>query len=150
MNIKNIFKSCFTFSGFSPVLSHGIVFLGGMCLAFDLIHLTVVPLKISSGHVVFSEKVDRIMTDRVELKTGDLLHLQKIIDEETPTRCRIADTWARVIQSEGGFILGSDWKNFMNYAEKLMDQGKVRLVWGSSTEDSLDICKEQLTVQYGM
>lgn len=140
----------FTFSGFSPILSHGIVFLGGMCLAFDLIHLTVVPMKIASGHVIFSEKSERIHTGDSDWKIGDLLHLQKVLNEETSPKCRVGDSWARVIQIEGGLILGSDSKNFVNYVERLKDSGQERLVWGLTSESTLDICREQLTVQYGM
>jgi hypothetical protein len=132
VKIKQTLAKYLSFSGLSPLASHGITFLGGMCLAFDFIHLTLVPMKIASGHVLFSEESGRVLMDPSKVKVGELLHFQKVSEEKGSSRCRVADIWARVVQLEGGMILGTDRKNFRNYVEHSKGQNKDHLVWGSA------------------
>ena len=133
----------FSFSNIPPLLSHFFVFLTTIAVVFDIMQISVAPIKVPRKTVLFSVAVKEVFLDGSE-KYGEKLNLYKL-NSNRKIACVWPDVKAAIFQMEGQHILSMRRSDYGNY----IDVTSNDLFAWSKPDLSFPKCRGAWEVDYG-
>ena len=141
----NIDPKYFRFGKVSPLISHFVVFLATVSIVFDLIHLSVMPMKLSPKTLLMAVDRQHFTEQVASLHKGDSVILGKRLPNGS-AYCILSGTKAVVAQTSSNVIVTIHLDQTTKISKYSQTMAETRWI---KYQESLQPCQKNWTIQYG-